>query len=632
MISPQNEITEPTKNRQPGVIKRKQPEITNPNFRKFISSNKEPKDKTKESSTPTTPIQKYIEGTSSSSKKKQPEITNPNFRKFISSNKTKEPKDKTKESSTPTTPIQKYIAGQRSGVPIQEQKGIKIPRLVKSVWHAATPWNESKNESIVDYLKATPERLFHPVSESQEVLKTTYDSFESSPKWAQILWGVEVVKDKTGTYHRVVAGEAPMVSSAAPAKAAAKVATLGAEDVGMSAKQFARFLKARVRNPKLTPEKFTASELRSLSETKPDIDWREITKAIKQGKIKSAKTAADWAKRRAKRAAEGATRRATERAAKAAAEKAAKEAAEAARQARLTANWPTVKQKWVERMAEVVAMQPKAKKSITLGRIIGNNVVTATIALDMVQLSELYNKASTNQQNELLEAVSPEIKSAIKSDNWTKAQSLAQQEIDTQLNDAVQATTITKAELKQSQEAQPKPQPKPQVKPETKPQVKPETKPQVKPETKPQVKPKPQPKPETNAENGKDKSFPQKVRPANKSKKIKELTAEERKGAISWKQGTFWITIYPPYSQENVIHTKTRPQGTTIHKGKGSAKATVTTRGGKVDPLATIKMGIMNVEVLKGKDLIFSRREKKAPLLSGSYGRGRLLPGTVRRY
>jgi outer membrane biosynthesis protein TonB len=317
-------------------------------------------------------------------------------------------------------------------------------------------------------------------------------------------------------------------------------------------------------------------------------------------------------------------------------------------------------------MAEVVAMQPKAKKSITLGRIIGNNVVTATIALDMVQLSELYNKASTNQQNELLEAVSPEIKSAIKSDNWTKAQSLAQQEIDTQLNDAVQATTITKAELKQSQEAQPKPQPKPQVKPETKPQVKPETKPQVKPETKPQVKPetkpqvkpetkpqvkpetkpqvkpKPQPKPETNAEdgggngrgseNGKDKSFPQKVRPANKSKKIKELTAEERKGAISWKQGTFWITIYPPYSQENVIHTKTRPQGTTIHKGKGSAKATVTTRGGKVDPLATIKMGIMNVEVLKGKDLIFSRREKKAPLLSGSYGRGRLLPGTVRRY
>jgi len=109
------------------------------------------------------------------------------------------------------------------------------------------------------------------------------------------------------------------------------------------------------------------------------------------------------------------------------------------------------------------------------------------------------------------------------------------------------------------------------------------------------------PKPAIEAENRRKRKFPL--------------------GSVCWRQGIFWITIYPPYKKENVMYTRKPPRGVSVAKGPKSAYETVTKLGFQVPDRVLHDMGIMDVVITKkGKSIRFKRDIKQKTKLGYAEG------------
>ena len=176
--------------------------------------------------------------------------------------------------------------------------------IIKEVWQLLTPWNEEAGQTYLQYMSKYPTRVKGTIigsvkpkeEETQEQLKKEYQQYKSQPLWAKILFSNNIAYNSTqGKYYRLTLGDAPLVGGKKEvikeaAGAISKVATVSAKDVGMSESVFRGFVKARVADPKLSPEQFKWSKLPPEAKP-PPIDWKKITDAIKSGEVKTAKDA-----------------------------------------------------------------------------------------------------------------------------------------------------------------------------------------------------------------------------------------------------------------------------------------------------------------------------------------------------
>lgn len=83
----------------------------------------------------------------------------------------------------------------------------------------------------------------------------------------------------------------------------------------------------------------------------------------------------------------------------------------------------------------------------------------------------------------------------------------------------------------------------------------------------------------------------------------------------TWKQGMYWVSIYPPFrtkgTKPDVVYSRHKPaHAQVVAKGKGSPGKTLYTFG-KLPPKIKLPMGVVTARVKHGKKLTFSRRRKK---------------------
>lgn len=87
-----------------------------------------------------------------------------------------------------------------------------------------------------------------------------------------------------------------------------------------------------------------------------------------------------------------------------------------------------------------------------------------------------------------------------------------------------------------------------------------------------------------------------------KVKKYEDLTSEQRKGIVAWKQGLFYKIWYPPYLDGYVINTTEPVPGVKYYEGVGSAAKSIVALRGEIPKHMRLDMGIQDVNVFRGKD------------------------------
>lgn len=98
------------------------------------------------------------------------------------------------------------------------------------------------------------------------------------------------------------------------------------------------------------------------------------------------------------------------------------------------------------------------------------------------------------------------------------------------------------------------------------------------------------------------------------------LTREQYAGIVAWKQGLFYILVYPPYGKAQTIYTRKPVAGIQYGSGPGSPQRTARVVGGKLPKAFELAMGVTKVKVrpglTKGKPrLKFRSREVVTPQL-----------------
>jgi len=178
----------------------------------------------------------------------------------------------------------------------------------------------------------------------------------------------------------------------------------------------------------------------------------------------------------------------------------------------------------------------------------------------------LMSSADTATATATLTALSTKVANAVKTGNTTAVKQLAITQAKT-----VSQPKITTATL---------------VKPTVKVTTKTVTKPTVK-----AVKPIPKPKPK------------RKPRPTIKlpDGSTRQLTEKELLASVAWRQGLFYILLYPPYGEKNIIYSRTPFEGVKYHAGVGSAQRSLTQlQPGQLPPRIQRDMGIMDISITRG--------------------------------
>lgn len=92
------------------------------------------------------------------------------------------------------------------------------------------------------------------------------------------------------------------------------------------------------------------------------------------------------------------------------------------------------------------------------------------------------------------------------------------------------------------------------------------------------------------------------------------------KGMVTWKQGFGWWTIYPPYGAKDRFFTRKPIKGIKQVSGAGSAYKTITKLGQYVPRTIKHDLGIMDIEITKGKGIKFKRDIKRKTHLGYAEG------------
>jgi hypothetical protein len=89
-------------------------------------------------------------------------------------------------------------------------------------------------------------------------------------------------------------------------------------------------------------------------------------------------------------------------------------------------------------------------------------------------------------------------------------------------------------------------------------------------------------------------------------------------GAICWRQGLFYITLYPPYGKKDIEYTKKPPAGVKIVKGPKSAYRSIVAVKGEVPREIKRDLGIMDIVIVtrpgsRQPKIYFDRDKKLKP-------------------
>lgn len=91
----------------------------------------------------------------------------------------------------------------------------------------------------------------------------------------------------------------------------------------------------------------------------------------------------------------------------------------------------------------------------------------------------------------------------------------------------------------------------------------------------------------------------------------RRLTEKERAGAVGWKQGIMYKMIYPPYGKRNIVNSCAQIKGIPYYAGAKSAyQSLVRLKGASLPPVIYRDMGIMDIEIRRGKVTSISSRAK----------------------
>lgn len=106
--------------------------------------------------------------------------------------------------------------------------------------------------------------------------------------------------------------------------------------------------------------------------------------------------------------------------------------------------------------------------------------------------------------------------------------------------------------------------------------------------------------------------------------KGKKLIRREGPALAVWKQGAYWVSVFPPFrttgKKEDVVYSRKKPLwGSVISRGRHSPKVTLRSIG-KVPEVITVPMGVVTAKIKDGRHLTFSRR-------NGNRKRGRVIKG-----
>jgi len=105
------------------------------------------------------------------------------------------------------------------------------------------------------------------------------------------------------------------------------------------------------------------------------------------------------------------------------------------------------------------------------------------------------------------------------------------------------------------------------------------------------------------------------------------LTNREYIGIVAWRQGMFYIIVYPPYTKAQIVYTRKPVPGISYAKGPQSPQKSAAVIGGKLPRTFEVAMGISKVKVSpsggrKAPRLEYSRRKIKV-----TPGLGEVRPG-----
>jgi len=92
------------------------------------------------------------------------------------------------------------------------------------------------------------------------------------------------------------------------------------------------------------------------------------------------------------------------------------------------------------------------------------------------------------------------------------------------------------------------------------------------------------------------------------------LTDREYIGIVAWRQGLFYIMVYPPYTKAQMVYTRKPIPGVQYARGKASPQRSAVVVGGKLPRSFSLAMGITKVRVSPGGG-------RKAPQLEFSEGK-----------
>lgn len=112
-----------------------------------------------------------------------------------------------------------------------------------------------------------------------------------------------------------------------------------------------------------------------------------------------------------------------------------------------------------------------------------------------------------------------------------------------------------------------------------------------------------------------------------------DMTEGEIAGSAGWKQGMFYVVVFPPYGDNDVGYSKEPIDGVKYEDGAGSAYKTLARIGGRLPPSIMRDMGAFSAEVMtKGREeprLVFGRKHKKSNKKSKRRGQSVWLAGLV---
>lgn len=367
-----------------------------------------------------------------------------------------------------------------------------------------------------------------------------------------------------------------------------RVKTATAEEAGLSPGEFSKFMRERVYNPDLSPEKWKAKELIR------KLDWAKIQQQIEEAQRLKHPIAKKIEEQIRKQAQVWKQAEVDARTSKAVASEIVRRAAE--NEAR------------INKMAQEALSRAAALK---FGKATPDEVLTAAIARSPQRFLSDFQKLDSATQTKVLTRLDPALADALaaaaktegaaKTEALAKAQTLAKTETKTEA--VAQAIAQAQTEAKTEVVAAPVPTTITDIVPDT------TTPTDTTPDT---------PKPPDEGGGG-DGGKPKKPRKGGGfDLEIKEVKGiPPNPGVISWDAGVVKVLVKPPYREgtEDIDYDRLK----VARKGRDSQEATLKVTGGRAPQLIVLGRGFDRINVIKGKRM--THRRVRGPGIIDRQGR-----------